>query len=58
MYPRRVINWHVFQIIKSHFRHTIWLRISKIVITRCTFRRSAREHQNSKQSTEKNMHEN
>ena len=38
----------------SHFRDTIWLIISKNVITRCTFHRSAREHQNSIQSTQKN----
>ena len=35
-------------------RHTRRLIISKKVITRCTFHRSAREHQNSKQSTQKN----
>ena len=37
MFPWTVINWHVLQIAKTHFRHTICLMISEKCLTRCMF---------------------
>ena len=34
IYPWSVVNWHVFQIAKSHFSYTIWCTIFSVVLTR------------------------
>ena len=50
----RVINWHVLQIAKAHFRCSIWFMISLKSITRCSFLcRGALVHQISARHTKK-----
>ena len=37
IFSRRVVNWHIQQIVKAHFRCTIWFMISGKSIKWCTF---------------------
>ena len=47
----RKINWHVLQIVKARFRHTIWFMISEKTMTKCAFihRGDGHMHQKSHQ---------